>query len=116
MSPAAISSEQQSDSVSVAFEFERTPEREKPTPFVRSSIRPTVGITVPGGPVIVIVPGGTSPPVGTLVLNENESLSTPRLSVEVVTGVMSVTPCGADSEYADVVRADGFDDVDKLTV
>src|SRR3954454_23047699 len=107
---------QQSDSVSVALPFERTPERVNLAPDLLSRSVPTVGITVPGGPLIVTVPGGTSPPVGTLVLNEKLSLRTPRLSVEVVTADTSVTCCGALSEYAGLVTAEGFDEVERLKV
>src|SRR4051794_28262481 len=93
-SPGLITSLQHSPTSSVAFEFERTPERVKVAPVVASWMRALVGMTVPAGAAIVIVPGGTRPPVEALGLNENESLTVPSEAVVVATEVTSVTCWG----------------------
>src|SRR4051812_34718157 len=96
-SPGPIESLQQSGTVSVAFAFERVPDRVNVAPVVSSRICATAGRTVPAGAAIVIVPGATSPPVE-LGVNENESLTLPLASVVAVTAVRPVTCWGALSE------------------
>ena len=84
--------------MSVAFELVSVPDRLNVLPVVLSWICAVAGSTVPAGPATVIVPAGTRPPVGTLGLKENESLTTPGVSAVTVTALSSVICCGAVSE------------------
>jgi hypothetical protein len=63
-----------SDSVSVAFPFDSTPDGENELPVVSLWIWAKFGKVVPAGAAMVIVPGDTSPPVE-LAVNPNESLT-----------------------------------------